>query len=940
MADLLVSALIPIVLKKAEDSLVQRLGEMWHINDQRERLHDMLLQIQAVVPHIEQGNSIRPIKLWLEKLKSAAYDADDLLDEFCYEVLRQDAVSRGQNVVNASGFFRLENPTQFRYKMSAKLKKLVDTFDGLVYQMNIFSLVEAQHVQNAFRYETCSYVDGSEVVGRDEDKENIMRLLLEESNNEDLKVVPVVGMGGVGKTTLVQLVYNDRIVRQYFNFLLWIHVSEDFNINRILVSIIQEVTGWDNNVPTNNMEQICRSLHEVLQGKRYLLVLDDVWNENIDEWERLRDLLNISYRSAVIVTTRSGRIASIMGTVASYNLGCLGENDSCNLFHQRAFVMGVIQNEELVEIGKKMVQNFGGLPLAISTLGRLMINEQNMHEWLVALKDSRIWETSLFTDYLFPVLRRSYDQLPPYMKQCFAFCAVFPKGYEMDKEKLIQYWMANGFIPSDGPGSLGMKGNHIFNELVCRSFFHDVKQVCPITYPYRKEDGHRSETKCKLHDLMYYLAQSIMGEECRSSLVLPEQLYHPVFTIRHTFTENIPLDINDTMAYFPSIRSLISVPRYGYGSVHDIGFFKSNYLRILDLDVNSIVGTRITPEKMKYLRYLEISGANTASFPEAISTLYLLQTLRLPECWNLAKLPEGMKYMSSLRHLHIENCYNLKGMPPGLGFLNYLEILTTYIIGPGPGNSIAELKNLNLHGKLHLYNLRKVRYVVDAWEAKLLEKHDLDELALCWGMPDLYRSANFVVEEYNDQEVMHRDPHEVLVALEPCNNLKVLQVTQYMGDEFPFWVREYAKLENLIELYIIDCRKCTKLPPVEKLPFIQILDLKFLYNVRHLCNSDFKSEESDKDARVAFQSLKSLLLSGMSNLCSWCEGEVGNETSLIFPELRRLNIINCPMLTALPIVPLIENLSIKGNVTLSCFATKLSTKTPLSNPNHVSRDTV
>ncbi|KAJ1692188.1 hypothetical protein LUZ63_008886 [Rhynchospora breviuscula] len=449
MADLLLSAVISAVLKKAANSLVQQIGEMWGISDQQERLHNMLLEIHDVLPNAERrANSNAAVKLWLLKLKAAAYDADDLLDEFCYEDLRRDAVRHGQKVSNLSHFFSLEIPALFLYKMSGKLKKVVQRIDDLVVQM-----------------------------GRDNDKEEIVRLLLEGRDSADLTVVPVVGMGGLGKTTLVRLVYNDPRVQEHFELPLWVFVSKKFSIGLIVKSIIELVMG-DCSVPTNNRELLKRHLHQALSGRKYLLVLDDVWNENVDKWEHLRAILNCrDSRSAIIVTTRNTKVASIMGTVKSYNLGFLGDDDSWNLFHKRAFSMEVEETEELVEIGRKLVQNCGGLPLAINTLGSLMSDKNQAREWLVVLEESRIWETRSPNNRVLPKLRLSYDHLPPYMKQCFAFCAVFPKGYEMDKEKLIQYWMANGFIPSDGPGNLEMKGNDIFNELAWRSFFYDVINV-------------------------------------------------------------------------------------------------------------------------------------------------------------------------------------------------------------------------------------------------------------------------------------------------------------------------------------------------------------------------------------------------------------------------------------------------------------------------------
>ncbi|XP_078158524.1 disease resistance protein RGA2-like [Carex rostrata] len=940
MADLLLSALIPVVLRKAADSLFQRIGEMWGINDQRERLHNMLLEIQAVLPDAEhQGNSNVAVKSWLEKLKSAAYDADDLLDEFRYEELCQDAVRRGHKVSNVSAFFSLKSHPLLCYKMSEKLKKVVGRVDGLVVQMRSFGFVHGQSQQVANRIRTDSLVVESKVVGRDKDKDKIVRLLLEGCESDDLKAVPIVGMGGLGKTTLAQLVYNDPRVKQYFNLPLWVCVSDDFNIGHLIKSII-ELVEKKCKLPIDNMELLQSKLRQVLSGKRYILVLDDVWNENVDEWERLRVILNCGDPgSVVIVTTRSGRVATIMGTVESYNLGCLGEEDSWRLFQKKAFSKGVKECQELVEIGRKMVQNCRGLPLSINTLGSLMSFKFDVREWLAVLEESKIWKQSPAKDGVLLVLKLSYDHLPSYMKQCFAYCAVYPKDYEMDKEKLIQFWMANGFIPSDGLCSFEMKGNDIFNELAWRSFFQEVRQVSWrwIEYPeYQTREGYCSETKCKMHDLMHDLAQSIMGAQCHSTLEVPAKLNHPMINVHHISLRTLPLDINKVIDCFPSIRSLISSSLYyGPNYVKKTGFLRSNSLRILELHVEPIWKTIFTPEKMKHLRYLEFSNYKITSLPEAISTLYLLQTLRLFYCNDLKKLPEGMRYMGSLRHLYIERCYNLRSMPEGLGQLNCLQILTTYIIGTNAGNGIRELNNLNnIHGQLHLYNIGKINNIVDAMEANLLAKQNLDDLALCWGMPKHPQRVDSNLPKSNGPEVMHCNHFEVLDALKPCNKLKVFKIKEYRGDKLPDWMTEYHMLENLIEMYIIECREWSEIPPVEKLPFLRILKLKHLDKLRHLCNIESISAEGGEDAQVAFPSLKYMKLSEMPELCSWCEGEVGNKSSLTFFKLETLKVHNCPQLTAIPIVPSLMRMSVKGNKNLSCFATGLTTLHDLSLESH------
>ncbi|XP_078169219.1 disease resistance protein RGA2-like [Carex rostrata] len=914
MADLLLSSLIPIVMRKSTDPLVQRMGEMWGVDDQRKKLHRKLLAVQDVLTDAEEQGDAKPsVKSWLAELKSAAYDADNVLDEFCYEELRRDAVARGHNLCfgKVSGFFSVENSVLFRYKMSRKLKEVVGRIDELVNEMERFKFVQGQQGRALQHVGTHSYVIESEVIGREGDKDKLVTLLTQVCPSENLMVLPVVGMGGLGKTTLAQLVYNDPRVKDHFKLLVWVCVSEEFDVEALTKLIIDTIVQEDCKVPRNNMELLQKRLREEIHGKRYLLVLDDVWNENGDKWEQLRNLLNCGDSgSVVLVTARSGIVADVMGTIPKYNLGYFNEEDSWKLFHRRAFGMRVGECEELVEIGKKLVKNCQGLPLAIKTLGSLMSYKNEVGQWLAVLEQSMIWENKHANDDggVLPVLRLSYDHLPSYMKQCFAFCAIFPKDYVMKKEKLVQYWMAHGFIPSDGSGGLEMSGSDIFNELALRSFFQNVEKVCcgPFSRFY-------SQTTCKMHDLMHDLAQSVMRDECLS-IVGPLQMKNtPKCNARHILL-GIPMEMKVVIECFPTTHSLILSTE---GEVEDVGYVKSNFLRILDMRYDSIKNMT-TLKTMKHLRYLELSVSNLTTISETISTLYLLQTLRLYDCGSLSRLPEGMRYMKSLRHFYIDCCFKLKCMPPSLGELQYLQTLTYYVVGTGVQNRIGELKTLNLGGQLCIYNLREIQDARDAREANMVSKQNLEHLKLCWGLPGRSRPT------FWGSEAVILDL-EVLDALKPCNKLKTLQIDAYRGCNFPVWMTEYQMLENLVTLCIIECKWCTSVPPLYMLPLLQTLYIAFMDNLRHLCCGAFMSAKGGEDAPITFPSLKSLILMCMSNLDCWCEGDVSKKTSLIFPVLTELRIISCPKLTAVPIAPLLEQMIITENQTLSCSVSRLTT---------------
>ncbi|VAI70738.1 unnamed protein product [Triticum turgidum subsp. durum] len=229
---------------------------------------------------------------------------------------------------------------------------------------------------------------------------------------------------------------------------MWHCVSDNFDVIAIVKSIIELATSGRCDLP-DSIELLQKKLDEVIGQKRFLLVLDDVWNEEKRMWEDEMRLLLCSVGgpgSVIVVTCRSKQVPSIMCTIKTHELTFLTGEDSWELFLDKAFGNGVEKQARLVTIGRRIVNKCGGLPLALKTLGGLLSSKQEVLEWK-AIEESSIGDN----DYeVIPILMLSYKHLSAEMKQCFAFCAVFQKDYEMEKDMLIQLWMANGFIQEEG----------------------------------------------------------------------------------------------------------------------------------------------------------------------------------------------------------------------------------------------------------------------------------------------------------------------------------------------------------------------------------------------------------------------------------------------------------------------------------------------------------
>ena len=299
------------------------------------------------------------------------------------------------------------------------------------------------------------------MVERDEDKEEIIKLLVSSGNEKNLSAVAIIGIGGLGKTTLAQLVYNDERVVDFFGPKIWICVSDDFDVKLLVKKILESLSGVVEK--SESLEVLKVSLHEKLRQQRYLLVLDDVWNDDFQNWDRLRTLLMVGAKgSKILVTTRNRNVASTMGIDHfPFSLKGLKENQSWNLFSKIAFEEGQERMyPRLVGIGKEIVNMCNGVPLIIKTLGAILRFKTEERPWLsIRNNENLLLLEGGNNDRALSVLKLSYDDLSFHLKQCFAYCAIFPKDYEIEKKLLVQLWMAQGYIQAS------YVGDRYFEEL-------------------------------------------------------------------------------------------------------------------------------------------------------------------------------------------------------------------------------------------------------------------------------------------------------------------------------------------------------------------------------------------------------------------------------------------------------------------------------------------
>ena len=528
------------------------------------------------------------VKNWLDRLKHEVYEVDQLLDEFDTNVQRKSKV---QHFLSA-----------FTNRFESRIKDLLDELKLLAEQKDVLGLTQRNYtnsegavsLQSSERSPTASLVDESCIYGREGEKEEIINYLLpNKDNGNQVSSISIVGLGGMGKTTLAQLVYNDRRIQEKFELKAWVHASEYFDVIGLTKAILRKFGSAEN---SEDLDLLQRQLQKILTGKNYLLVMDDVWKLNEESWEKL--LLPFNHGSSgskIIVTTRDKKVALIVKSTELVDLEQLKNKDCWSLFKRLAFHgRNVSEYPKLESIGKNIVDKCGGLPLAVKTLGNLLRKKFTQREWEKIL-EADMWRLTDDDSNINSALRLSYHNLPSNLKRCFAYCSIFPKGFEFDRDELIKLWMAEGLLKCCGRDKSEEElGNEFFDDLESISFFQ------------QSLDDHKSIV---MHDLVNDLAKSESQEFCLQ--IEGVRVQDKSERTRHVCCS---LDLKDgagILNHIPEIkglRSLLVVPQ-GYGE---------------ECFMISINLQRDLFSKLKYLRMLSLCGCKLRELSGEIGNLKLL----------------------------------------------------------------------------------------------------------------------------------------------------------------------------------------------------------------------------------------------------------------------------------------------------------------------------
>uniref|UniRef100_A0A0D9XEW5 Uncharacterized protein n=1 Tax=Leersia perrieri TaxID=77586 RepID=A0A0D9XEW5_9ORYZ len=631
-------------LKKAE--LVTALPiNMKLIKDELELINAFLKELGM------SGCKGEVVETWVRQVRRLAHDMEDVVDEFMYVVGKnKEKESRSyvkKIIKKPQSLFSLEEIAIKADRINRQLMELSKRLGRWTQPILSGSSIPATNYDTEQRLYLPGHdysITDAELVGIDKNRQTLIESLCLEDCS--LRIIAVWGMGGLGKSTLVNNIYKNEEIISKFNCSVWLSISQSCRIHDIWQNMLKELCGKDSrefDAENKDSSELKTELTKILDQKRYLIILDDVWLAT--DFLKIKEvLIDNGLGSRVIITTRIEEVASIAEDGCKISLEPLDDHDAWLLFCRKAFpkIENHICPPELQQCGMDIIEKCDGLPLALVAIGSLLsFKSKNNRDW-------RLFYNQLISEVhnnenlnqVEKILNLSYKHLPNYLKYCFLYCAMFPEDYLIHRKRLIRLWISEGFIEQKGACSLEDVAEGYLAELVQRSMLQVVARnsfnriQCLRMHDIVRELAifqSKKESFCTIYDDTHGVAQVGLDSHRVSVLQCNNDIRLSIDPSRlHTF---IVFDTSMVLSSWPSF-----IPS------------ESKYLAVLDLSGLPMETIPNSVGDLFNLRFLCLNDTNVKEFPKSISKLRNLQTLSL-ERTQLLNFPRGFSKLNKLRHL-------------------------------------------------------------------------------------------------------------------------------------------------------------------------------------------------------------------------------------------------------------------------------------------------
>ncbi|KAL3506662.1 hypothetical protein ACH5RR_032044 [Cinchona calisaya] len=833
MAETAVFFLLEKLTLLLEEELKMVMGfkeEVEYIKDELERMTAFLRVADAA------EESDPELKVWVKQVRDVTYDIEAILDKCTLHLMQNELPHCNTLYIFFTKILRSIKSLRFSYKIGCEIQsiksRINNVADGHQRYRNKFNIpdhgLNLLVVNNAMyeRRDDALLLEEVDLIGIEWRKTELIGLIKEK--NSPFKVVSVVGMGGLGKTTLVKKVYDEAAFKKNFQSHAWVTFSQSFKIEELLKGLLQQLFDEikqpvSQEVNTMNCNQLKVIIKQFLRQRRYLLVFDDIWSTHA--WDSIKLALpNNIFGSCVIITTRLIDVASYSSKQSDgyiYEMKPLSIGEAWSLFCQKTFE-GSSCPSHLRELSMSILKRCAGLPLAIVAISGVLATKSasKIDDWVMLNQslgaelegNDRLESVKL-------ILSLSFNDLPYYLKSCLLYLTIYPEDYVIEKNNLIRIWVTEGFVrPKDGRTMEEVAEGYL-NELVNRNLIHVV----------RYNDDGSFKSGC-LHD---FLREILLSKSRDQNFVITTTGQHTIWPnkVRH-------LSIHGKLSNLQlkrcgaQLHSLHAFGMEGTQSMSNLLVMLNNcrMLKVLDLRGASLEVVPKVVFKLFHLRYLSLRSTKVKSIPRSIVRLQKLETLDLKDTY-ITELPSEILHLQHLRHLlvyrHVEYSYlpfdcilGFKALK-GIGKLASLQKLS--FIEATLGSDIFEqLEMMKELRRVSILKLRKedgmplckslqMLHKVRAISLSSIKEDEIIDLQYISSPPPflqrLYlngRLARFpkwiqylhsLVKIYFRWSQLEEDPLEYLQELPNLVHLEFL--VGYLGSELCFKAGKFQKLQLL-----------------------------------------------------------------------------------------------------------------------------------------------
>ncbi|CAN6338451.1 unnamed protein product [Urochloa humidicola] len=605
--------------------------------------------MQAYISQVDPcSENDQTLKSWLKNVRKIASEVEDIIDDYAFLLGKMDnAENFIKKAIHHSKYITAWSDISAKLKqVKARLQNLTTMKDR--YGITVAGGSSSHNIARQVYLSDSPYLNDHEdgmIVGNKDEANRLTQCI--NNDEEERAVISILGMGGSGKTTLASSIYRKQEVKKNFACCAWITVSPNYRVEDLLNKVINKLHISDEHGITDRTYLVER-IHTHLRDKKYLIVLDDMWNR--DSWLFFdRAFVKNMCGSRVVITTRIEAVASIAQQNNTIRIGLLSQSESWKLFSKKAFSkLGKETStypQGLVQWANKILERCQGLPLAIVAIGSLLsYREMEEQEWRLFYNQLN-WQLTNNPElnWVSSVLKLSLNDLPSHLRNCFLYCGLFPEDYQLRRKWIIRLWVAEGFVED--------RGTETTLEEVAEEYLKELTQRSLVQVIERNEFGRPK--KFQVHDLVREMTLTISRKE-RFGHICHQPDVTDIGDVANRISVHSGGQIYQAGPYSHHLRSFLLFDRHVPISWINTASSSFKLLRVLCLRYSLLEDIPDTITGLFNLQYLDFSRTKVKKIPKSVERLKKLQTLHLRFA-RVRELPSQITMLTNLRHLSVSN---------------------------------------------------------------------------------------------------------------------------------------------------------------------------------------------------------------------------------------------------------------------------------------------